>query len=51
MDKYTLKEAILKVLDDKKEPVTVTDIYHHIVASKYYDFIKYFPILVAEELK
>ena len=38
MDKYTLKEAILKVLDDKKEPVTVTDIYHLIVAGKYYDF-------------
>jgi len=38
MNKITIKEAILKVLDEKKEPITITEIYNIIIANKYYDF-------------
>jgi hypothetical protein len=39
MEKMTISEAILRVLDEKKEPITPTDIYNTIIANKYYDFL------------
>ena len=38
MDRITIKEAILRVLDENKEPITATDIYNTIIDKKYYVF-------------
>ncbi|WP_315821687.1 hypothetical protein [Paraflavitalea speifideaquila] len=34
----TIKEAILKSLDDLKEPANYVDVYQHIVKHNYYNF-------------
>jgi len=36
----TIGEAILRILDEKGQPITGTDIYNAIIANKYYDFSK-----------
>jgi hypothetical protein len=38
MKEMTIPEAILRVLDEKKEPTTPADIYNIIVSKKYYVF-------------
>jgi hypothetical protein len=40
MKEMTIAEAILKVLDEKTEPITPSDIYNIIILKKYYDFSK-----------
>ncbi len=34
----TIKEAVIKSLDDINEPKTFMDVYDHIVKNNYYDF-------------
>jgi len=40
MEKMTIREAILKILDEKKTLLTPTEIYKLIVEKNYYDFSK-----------
>jgi hypothetical protein len=40
MKEMTIAEAILKVLDEKMEPTTPSDLYNIIISKKYYDFSK-----------
>lgn len=40
MNNITIKEAALKSLEELKKPATSTEVYNHIVNSKFYEFSK-----------
>lgn len=39
MNKLTIKEAILKSLEDLEKPCNRVQVYNHIIQNKYYDFV------------